>query len=117
VKETAGLKSWPWIGLSGVQFWSAKEIKLFARNRAEQRLHISPVLISEGVTSIREAVRAGLGVAVLPDFLIREDLLSGQLVRVWRNGARKTYRFTSSRPEIAYCRRACAPSSTSPSAK
>jgi DNA-binding transcriptional LysR family regulator len=81
-KEPAGLKSWPWIGLSGVQFWSAKEIKLFARNRAEQTLHVSPVLISEGVTSIREAVRAGLGVAVLPDFLIREDLLSGQLVRV-----------------------------------
>jgi hypothetical protein len=46
------LKSWPWIGLSGVQFWSAKEIKLFARNRAEQTLHISSVLISEGVTSI-----------------------------------------------------------------
>jgi len=36
----------------------------------------------EGVTSIREEVRAGLGVAVLPDWLIREDLLSGQLVRV-----------------------------------
>jgi DNA-binding transcriptional LysR family regulator len=82
VKEPAGLKSWSWIGLSGVQFWSAKEIKLFARNRAEQALHISPVLISEGVTSIHEAVRAGLGVAVLPDFFIREDLLSGQLVRV-----------------------------------
>jgi len=40
------------------------------------------VLISEGVRSTREAVRAGLGVAVLPDWLIREDLLSGQLVRV-----------------------------------
>jgi DNA-binding transcriptional LysR family regulator len=40
------------------------------------------VLISEGVTSIREAVRAGLGVAVLPDWLIQEDLLSGRLVRV-----------------------------------
>ena len=82
VKEPADLKSWPWIGLSGVQFWSVKKIKLFARNRVEQTLHISPVLISEGVTSIREAVRAGLGVAVLPDWLIREDLLSGQLVRV-----------------------------------
>ena len=41
-----------------------------------------PVLISEGVRSTREAVRAGLGVAVLPDWLIREDLLSGRLVRV-----------------------------------
>jgi DNA-binding transcriptional LysR family regulator len=41
-----------------------------------------PVLISEGVTSIREAVRAGLGIAVHPHWLIREDLLSGKLVRV-----------------------------------
>jgi len=79
VKEPADLKSWPWIRLSGV---SAKEITLFARHRAEQTLRVSPVLISEGVRSIREAVRAGLGVAVLPDWLIREDLLSGQLVRV-----------------------------------
>jgi DNA-binding transcriptional LysR family regulator len=82
VKEPADLKSWPWIGLSGVQFSSAKEIKLVARHRAEQTLHLSPVLISEGVRSTREAVRAGLGVAVLPDWLIREELLSGQLVRV-----------------------------------
>jgi DNA-binding transcriptional LysR family regulator len=82
VKEPADLKSWPWIGFSGFQFWSGKEIKLFARHRAEQTLHLSPVLMSEGVTSTREAVRTGLGVAVLPDFVIREDLLSGQLVRV-----------------------------------
>ena len=40
------------------------------------------VLISEGVTSVREAVRAGLGVAMLPNWLIREDLISGLLVRV-----------------------------------
>jgi DNA-binding transcriptional LysR family regulator len=79
VKEPADLKSWPWIGLSG---GSAKEITLFARHRTEQTLHLSPVLISEGVRSVREAVRAGLGVAVLPDWVIREDLLSGQLVRV-----------------------------------
>jgi len=79
VKGPADLKSWPWIALSGA---SAKEIKLFARHRAEQTLHLSPVLISEGVRSTCEAVRAGLGVAVLPDWVIREDLLSGQLVRV-----------------------------------
>ena len=33
-----------------------------------------------------------------------------------RSGTRKTYRFTSSISELASCRRACAPSSTSPSA-
>jgi DNA-binding transcriptional LysR family regulator len=82
VKKPADLESWPWIALAGVQFRSAKEIKLFARNGTEQTLRVSPVLISEGVRSVREAVRAGLGVAVLPDWLIREDLLSRRLVRV-----------------------------------
>lgn len=87
VKKPSDLKAWPWVALAGTQFWSAKEIKLFGRNGNEQALRISPILISEGVTSIREAVRDGLGVAVLPDWLIREDLLAGKLVRVlpgWR---------------------------------
>ena len=81
-KKPADLKSWPWIAFAWVQFWGAKEIKLFDRSGTEQTLRVSPVLISEGVASIREAVRAGLGVAVLPDWLIREDLLSRRLVRV-----------------------------------
>src|SRR5258707_14184194 len=58
VKKPADLKSWPWIGISHGHFSSAKEIKLFARHRAEQTLHLSPVLISEGVRSTREAVPA-----------------------------------------------------------
>jgi len=43
------------------QFWSTEQVKLFTRKRAEQTLHISPVLISEGLTSVCEAVRAGPG--------------------------------------------------------
>lgn len=81
VRVPADLKSWPWITISGFQFWNTKEIKL-SRNRAEQTLHVSPVLTSEGVTSIREAVRAGLGVSLIPEFLIRDDLRSGRLVRL-----------------------------------
>lgn len=65
-----------------MQFWSAKEVTLHGTNQAEQTIAISPILVSEGVTSIREAVRAGLGIAVLPDWLIREDIESGRLVRV-----------------------------------
>ena len=34
----------------GGSIWERNEIKLFARHRAEQTLHLSPVLISEGVT-------------------------------------------------------------------
>ena len=82
VKELADLKSWLWVSLSGSQFWSAKEITLFGRDGVEQTLRISPVLISEGVTSVREAVRDGLGVALLPDWLIQKELAAGDLVQL-----------------------------------
>ncbi|MBV9878430.1 MAG: LysR family transcriptional regulator [Verrucomicrobia bacterium] len=82
VKEPADLEAWPWITVGGHQFWNTKELTLSARNRPDQTIHLSPLLISEGVTSIREAVRDGLGVSVLPEFLIREDVRRGRLVRL-----------------------------------
>lgn len=82
VKALADLRNWPWISLAGSQFWSATEVTLYDNKGAAQTLRTAPVLISEGVTSVREAVRAGLGIAVLPDWLVREDLESGALVRV-----------------------------------
>lgn len=81
-RTLADLKSWPWISVTGSQFWSAREITLFGRDGVGQTLRISPVLISEGVTSVREAVRDGLGVALLPDWLIKDELDSGDLVAV-----------------------------------
>jgi DNA-binding transcriptional LysR family regulator len=87
VKTLADLKSWPWVSLAGSQFWSSKEVTLFSRDGKKQMLRISPVLISEGITSVREAVRDGLGVALLPDWLIKDELESGELINVlpqWR---------------------------------
>lgn len=87
VKELADLKSWPWVSISGSQFWGAKEITLFGRDEVQQTLSISPLLIAEGVTSVREAVRDGLGVALLPDWLVKTELDSGALVQIlpkWR---------------------------------
>ncbi|HWD91390.1 MAG TPA: LysR family transcriptional regulator [Verrucomicrobiae bacterium] len=81
-KAPADLKSWPWVSLAGSQFWGAREITLFNRDGVGQTLRISPVLISEGVTSIREAVRDGLGVSLLPDWLIKDGLAAGELVRI-----------------------------------
>ena len=81
-KKLADLKSWPWVALAGSQFWSAREISLTGHKGDKQSMKISPVLISEGVTSVREAARSGLGVAILPDWLIEKDLASGRLVRV-----------------------------------
>lgn len=81
VREPGQLKSWPWVSLDGSQFWSAREVTL-VRAGEEQTLRIAPVLLSEGVTSVREAVRAGLGIAVLPNWLIEGDLRSGALVPI-----------------------------------
>src|SRR5262249_25331540 len=76
------LEQWPWISLSGAQFGNPKEITLLDAEDKEQKISIAPVMISEGVTSMREAARMGLGVSMLPDWLIQEDIVSGRLVRV-----------------------------------
>jgi DNA-binding transcriptional LysR family regulator len=82
VKEPSDLEAWPWVALAGVQFGGSENVVLSAPKREEQTIRIRPVLISEGVTSLREAVRSGLGVAVLPDWLARKDLVAGRLVRL-----------------------------------
>ncbi len=82
VKEPDDLKSWPWLALSGAQFGGSKEVTLYSARRAEQTLQISPLLVSEGVTSLRQATLAGLGVCVLPDWLVREDIVSRRLIRI-----------------------------------
>jgi DNA-binding transcriptional LysR family regulator len=82
VKKLDDLKSWPWIALSGAQFGGPGKITLYAPKRVEQTMQISPLFISEGSLSLREAARAGLGVSVMSDWLAREDLISGRLVRV-----------------------------------
>jgi len=75
------MREWPWLALSSAQFGGARKVVLYMGNR-EETFPVRPIMISEGVTSLREAARMGLGVAVLPEWLIQEDLLSGRLVRV-----------------------------------
>jgi DNA-binding transcriptional LysR family regulator len=65
------------------------KITLYDRNRTERTLSIAPVLTSEGVTSIRQAVLAGLGIALMPEWLIHDDILSGRLLRVLPNWSAK----------------------------
>lgn len=89
VTKPIELQSWPWLTLSGAQFGGGREITLYSSGKKERKLTVSPVMTSEGVSSLREVVRLGLGVAVLPEWLIAEDIVSGRLVRVlpkWRGG-------------------------------
>lgn len=76
------IQRWPWMALSSSQFGGAKQVLLCSAGHADVSFSINPVMISEGVTSLHEAARMGLGVAVLPEWLIEEDLVSGRLVRV-----------------------------------
>lgn len=75
------LRDFPWIALSSRQFGGSKDLTLYSGTSA-QSLQIEPVMVSEGVTSMREAARMGLGIAVLPAWLIEEDLVAGRLVRI-----------------------------------
>jgi DNA-binding transcriptional LysR family regulator len=82
VKAPTDLKDWLWITLLGTQFGGPKDVTLHKSDQDTQTISVSPVMVSEGITSIREATRSGLGIAVLPDWLVREDILSGRLARV-----------------------------------
>jgi len=81
-KDPGDVEAWPWAALSGRQFGGGTHTTLVAAKQAARTFAIAPVLIAEGVTSLRQAVLAGLAIAVLPDWLVRADVASGQLVRV-----------------------------------
>jgi DNA-binding transcriptional LysR family regulator len=80
-KNPADIQGWPWLTLSNVQFGSSKTVELYS-GQNEQNFQIRPVMVAEGVTSMREAACMGLGIAVLPEWLIEEDIVADRLVRV-----------------------------------
>jgi hypothetical protein len=51
------------MAVSSSQFGGSKEVLLSSAVHEDVRLSISPVMITEGVTSLHEAARMGLGVA------------------------------------------------------
>jgi DNA-binding transcriptional LysR family regulator len=86
-RRTSDLAKWPWLSLSGRQFGDPRRAELIADDGAHERVEIAPRLLTEGVTSLREAVLSETGIAVLPHWLVRQDIEDGRLVRVlprWR---------------------------------
>lgn len=63
----------------------------FSRERAERRIRWPGAAMTLGPTpAVLAAVRAGVGVSVLPDFLVRDDLATGRLAEIlpeWRLAA------------------------------
>ena len=82
VSKPIEVQSWPWLMLSGAQFGGGRALALNSSGRKQHKLKVTPVLTSEGVTSLREAARMGLGIAVLPEWLIAEDIVSKRLIRI-----------------------------------
>lgn len=55
---------------------------------------VAPRLSANNLTALRDAARAGLGVARLPDYLYASDCAAGRLVRLlpgWSTGVRKVH--------------------------
>lgn len=87
VTSPAQLGRWPWLSLSSPHFDAGETLTLHGPGGARHDLSLSPVLTSEGVTSLREAARMHLGAAALPEWLIAADLVNGSLQPVlpgWR---------------------------------
>jgi DNA-binding transcriptional LysR family regulator len=87
-KAPKDLARWPWGSLSGRQFGGAPSAAtLVSSAGAVKTLRIEPVFMTEGVTSLREAMLAGLVIGVLPDWLASDDVAAGRLNQVlprWR---------------------------------
>ncbi len=70
----------PWIGnsnLAGPASWTFNHPR-----RGEVEVRVNPGHESNSATAIRALALAGLGLAVLPEWLVLDDLANGRLVRV-----------------------------------
>jgi len=65
-----------------------RELRISARRGDERHeLTLRPTLASENFRFLREAVLAGLGVGVVPDYLVRQDVAAGRVLTAldeWR---------------------------------
>ncbi len=58
-----------------------RELRVAAYRDTERReIALQPTLASENFPFLREAVLAGLGVGLLPDYMVRQDLAEGRLL-------------------------------------
>ncbi|AQT08344.1 LysR family transcriptional regulator [Pseudomonas protegens] len=80
VTQPEELDAWPWIGnsnLGGPPGWTFSHPR-----RGEVEVKVSPGHESNSATAIRAMALAGLGLAVLPEWMVLDDLGNGRLVRV-----------------------------------
>jgi len=80
LKDPQGLAELPFVANSALREptrWS------FSRGELErQNVSVRAVMSMDATLAVREAVRCGAGLSVLPDYAVAEDLAAGRLVRV-----------------------------------
>ena len=72
------LEAWPWVGLLGSHFLIENSVQLTNSGKAET-LDFDAEIRLDGVSSMRAALLAGAGVAVMPHFVVREAVAEGVL--------------------------------------
>lgn len=61
--------------------YRARQVWTFTRNGSEERVPVRGRLVSNSLDMLLEAVHAGQGFALLPDWLVNEPLAAGRLLR------------------------------------
>jgi len=84
------LAGWEWLQLKSIHHEST-----FTNNRGEsQRIEVTPKLLVDDAIALYRLSRAGLGLAMLPDFLAADDIERGRMIEVlpaWRLAALSIY--------------------------
>ena len=87
IEEPDALADLPWIAIST---FYRQELQLERDDGVRQRLAIRPVLSTDSLYATREAVRLGLGAALVSGWTVQQDIAEGRLVHLlprWRGPA------------------------------
>jgi DNA-binding transcriptional LysR family regulator len=80
-KEPEDLKRFPWMGILQPHFYARDRVEL-TRGSAHRTVRLTPILVMDSVTALREAAIAGAGITIEPEWLVGEALQKKQLVRL-----------------------------------
>ncbi|MEX8194269.1 LysR family transcriptional regulator [Comamonas guangdongensis] len=85
LKEPGEIEALPFVANTALRepaFWSFAH-----RSSGQQGVAVHPLISLDATLAVREAVRQGAGLSVLPDYAVAEDLEAGRLIQVlaeWR---------------------------------
>lgn len=71
----------PWLGILQPHFYSRDRVEL-VKSRQLKKLKLSPVMLLDTVTALREAAIEGAGFTILPEWMAARDINAGRLVQL-----------------------------------